>query len=304
MLPDCSKIPKSECPDVWIRRPRHEWSKSWANIEDPVVPLERNLEGHPSAGRLWERQVEAALWELGREKIPSWECVFVHRNKSNFCQKMWTTKNGWKEAECGSKVKEIDDTSGHWRTHIISWSRVLGMHSAGMQTEWNKYWAVYKAVRITYFCWEQQKITGMGKTSSTNRAWSYDMGRTCSKNALNDSVNWQTRKWSNCTKFQSPCLDDDLCKQEELESVVGISQVCSHNFWECLYLARDHLTSCGPWTSLQDQSRNGLRHGMWQTTSKADFVTIVMWKNTEQHCGPGLFQDSDFAGDLGDSKST
>ena len=27
-LPDCSKIPESACPDVWIRRPRHKWPKS------------------------------------------------------------------------------------------------------------------------------------------------------------------------------------------------------------------------------------------------------------------------------------
>ena len=43
------KIPKSECPDVWIRLPKRKWPKSWSNIEDPVVPLERNLYGHPLA---------------------------------------------------------------------------------------------------------------------------------------------------------------------------------------------------------------------------------------------------------------
>ena len=43
------KIPKSECPDVWIRPPRHKWPKSWPSIEDQVVPLERNLHGHPLA---------------------------------------------------------------------------------------------------------------------------------------------------------------------------------------------------------------------------------------------------------------
>ena len=41
------KIPKSECPDIWIRLPRHKWPKSWSCMEDPVVPLERNLYGHP-----------------------------------------------------------------------------------------------------------------------------------------------------------------------------------------------------------------------------------------------------------------
>ena len=55
------KIPKSECPDVWIRLPKHKWPKSWEYIEDPVVPLERNLYGHPLAGLLWERQFEKSI---------------------------------------------------------------------------------------------------------------------------------------------------------------------------------------------------------------------------------------------------
>ena len=50
------KIPKSECPDIWIRLPRHKWPKSWSSMEDPVVLLERNMYGHPLAGLLWERQ--------------------------------------------------------------------------------------------------------------------------------------------------------------------------------------------------------------------------------------------------------
>ena len=41
--PKSWKIPKSECPDSWIRLPRHKWPKSWSKMEDPVVPLERNL---------------------------------------------------------------------------------------------------------------------------------------------------------------------------------------------------------------------------------------------------------------------
>ena len=60
------KIPKSECPDIWIRQPRHKWPKSWSRMEDPVVPLERNLYGQP--------------WE----KIPNWECLFGHREKGLF----------------------------------------------------------------------------------------------------------------------------------------------------------------------------------------------------------------------------
>ena len=35
-----SKILNSECPDIWIRLPRHKWPKSWSSMEDPIVPLE------------------------------------------------------------------------------------------------------------------------------------------------------------------------------------------------------------------------------------------------------------------------
>ena len=57
-------------------------------MEDPVVPLERNLYGHPLAGLLWERQFEKILLKYGWEKVsnwearfPNWECLFVHREK-------------------------------------------------------------------------------------------------------------------------------------------------------------------------------------------------------------------------------
>ena len=70
-LQSCSKIPKSESPRVWIRLPRHQWPKSWSDIEDPVVPLERNLCGHPLVGLLWERQFEEVSMELGSKWLES-----------------------------------------------------------------------------------------------------------------------------------------------------------------------------------------------------------------------------------------
>ena len=82
--PKLLKIPKSECPDIWIRLPRHKWPKSWSSMEDPVVPLERNLYGHLLAGLLWERQFEKILLKYGWEKVSNWECLFVHREKGLF----------------------------------------------------------------------------------------------------------------------------------------------------------------------------------------------------------------------------
>ena len=97
----CSKItenPKLECPDIWIRLPRHKWPKSWSGVEDPVVLLERNLCGHLLAGLLWERHFEKILLQHGREKVSTWECLFVHREKGLFliCVRGWL-QIGWKE---------------------------------------------------------------------------------------------------------------------------------------------------------------------------------------------------------------
>ena len=55
--------------------------KSGSDIVDPVLPLERNLYGHPLAGLLWERQFEEVLLEFGWEKVPNWEHLVVHRKQ-------------------------------------------------------------------------------------------------------------------------------------------------------------------------------------------------------------------------------
>ena len=98
--PKLLKIPKSECPDIWIRLPRHNLPKSWSSMADPVVPLERNLYGHPLAGLLWEWQFEKVLLKHGWEKIPNWECLFVHREKGLFLSVyVDDIQIGWKETK-------------------------------------------------------------------------------------------------------------------------------------------------------------------------------------------------------------
>ena len=91
-------IPKSECPEIWIRLPNTKWPKSWSNMEDPVVPLERNLYGHPLSGLLWERQFEKIRVKYGWEEVPNWECLFVNREKELFCVCV-RYKTGWKETK-------------------------------------------------------------------------------------------------------------------------------------------------------------------------------------------------------------
>ena len=83
--PKLLKNPKSECPDIWIRLPRHKKPKSWSSMEDPVVPLERNLYGHPLAGLLWEKQFEKILLQIRLgESFQIGNVFFVHREKGLF----------------------------------------------------------------------------------------------------------------------------------------------------------------------------------------------------------------------------
>ena len=111
--PKLLKIPKSECPDIWIRLPRHKWPKSWSSMEDPVVPLERNLYGHLLAGLLCERQFEKILLKYGWEKVSNRECLFVHREKGLLLSVYVDDKN-WLERNktlirCGKySNKEVD----------------------------------------------------------------------------------------------------------------------------------------------------------------------------------------------------
>ena len=113
-------------------------------------------------------------------------------------------------------------------------------------------------------------------------------------------------------RVSSPCLDDHNFEKEELESVGELSQVCSQIALKCLYLARigrlDIVLSVNKlarsvtkWTQPCDKRLARLISYIHHTN---DFRQYCHVGNTAQHCRLGLFQDSDFAGDLEESKST
>ena len=63
-------------------------------MEDPVVPLERNLYGHSLARLLWEKPFEKVLLEHGWEKVPILECL-KPRKRTNVDD----IKTGWEETK-------------------------------------------------------------------------------------------------------------------------------------------------------------------------------------------------------------
>ena len=113
-------------------------------------------------------------------------------------------------------------------------------------------------------------------------------------------------------KVSTPCIDDHHFKEEEMKSVGELSQVCSQIVLKCLYLARigrpDILWSVNKlarsitkWTKACDKRLNRLISYIHHTCEYKQYCHVG---NTAKQCRLGLFQDSDFAGDLEDSKST
>ena len=88
--PALLKLPKLKCSAIGIRLPRHQLQKTWQNIQDLVVPLDRNLYGHPLAGSLQEKQFEKALLENGCENARLGMLVLFRGKRSPFFPCMLT----------------------------------------------------------------------------------------------------------------------------------------------------------------------------------------------------------------------
>ena len=107
-------------------------------------------------------------------------------------------------------------------------------------------------------------------------------------------------------------MDDHQFKEEENESVGDLSTVCPQIVLKCLYLARigrpdilwyvnKFARAITKWTKACDKRLARLISYIHHTCEYRQYCYVG---NTAQQCRLGLFQDSDFAGDLEDSKST
>ena len=142
-------------------------------------------------------------------------------------------------------------------------------------------------------------------------SWSYDMAGHAKKcvERYCELANKTTRQ---LYKVSTPCIDDHHFKEEEMKSVGELSQVCSQIVLKCFHLARigrpdipwsvnKLARSITKWTKACDKRLNRLISYIHHTCEYKQYCHVG---NTAKQCRLGLFQDSDFAGDLEDSKST
>ena len=236
------KVPKSECPDIWICLPKHQWPNSWSSMEDPVVLLERNLYVHPVAGLLWERQFEKVLFEHCWEKFRIGNACSLTEFKALFLSVCVD------DIKLAGKKQNINPT---WtilmkdvdfgRTNIFPGSCILGMHSMRIQFSMaimDNYKSMFSS-RIS--AWATEKLPETKATvkldAETISSWSCDM-EGHEKNVWKDIVNLRTKRFNSNTKSQYHAWTTINLKKKKKLIQLENSSVCSQIVVKCLELAR------------------------------------------------------------------
>ena len=266
--PKLLEIQKSECPDIWIRLPRHKWPQIVVNHRRPSRSSRtKPVRSGSGAGKLvgktvWGGSVGTCIGkstELGLSLCSPKTRIGLIGTRGWF-------RNGWKAAE-NSKF-ECPDT-------MILINTEKGSNHEFLQLQLKNY---QDGRHLT-----QKRLRGPA-------TWK-DMP----KNALRVIANWQTTRQKNCTKFQ--------LKKEELETVGEFSDACSQIVLKCWYSARigrlailwsvnNLARSVTKWTRTCERRLARLISNIHHTSDYRHCCHVGI---TVQHCRFGSFQDSDSA---------
>ena len=217
----------------------------------------------------------------------------------------------WEETKHWPSVESTCERRWFGRSDIIPWPRLFGLYSkitSDKQSIVDNYRSMFES-RIS--AWAIEKLQCTGKPDANISSWSYDMNGHAKKyvERYYELTNKTTQQ---LYKVATPCIDDHQFKEEEMGSVGELSRVCSQIVLRYLYLARigrpDILWSVNKlaraitkWTRVCDKRLARLISYIHHT---CEFKQYCHVGNTAQQCSLGLFQESDLAGDLEDSKST
>ena len=267
----CSQI--WECPDVSIRLPRHNWRKSWSSMEDPVVPLERNLYGHPLAGLLWERQFEKILLKHGWEKIPNWECLFVHREKGlllsvyvddiklagkkHNIDPMWKLLN--KEVDLGEPTSFLD------HVYLGCTQRQCEISKDIVDNYRTMFESRISAVRV-----EKLPFPHNLRFSS----WSYDMAGHAKK-CVERYCELANKTIQQLYKVFAPCMDDHHFKEEEMKSV-GELPHGDKRLFSSVHV--DDITKTGKKKNIDPCGKYSIKKLIWEN-QHISLIICLFWQN-------------------------
>ena len=208
-------------------------------MEDPVVPLERNLYGHPLAGPLWEMKIrKKILLEHGWEQVPNWECLFVYREKGLFLSvhvdkikqagkkqnidPMWNVL--MKEVDLGEPTSFLD--------HVY-----LGCTQRECQTSNDIVDNYRNMLESKIYARTTEKPPYSEKLGEHMSSWSYDI-EGHAKKCVERYCELAKKQLNISTRSQLHALTTTKFKDQEMGSVGEMSEVCSRIVFQILYLAR------------------------------------------------------------------
>ena len=229
--PKFLKIPKSECPDIWIRLPRHKWLKIMVQYERSsrsswAKSVWSSFSRTVMRKAIWENAIEIRLGEnskLGMSLCTSWTRVIL------ICVCGWH-KIGWNETKSWSDVETTQQWSRFGRTNIFLGSCILGLHSTSMRSKPKYCGQLQNHVRIANFRGWVEKLPFPQNLRISS--WSYDMeghAKKCGERYC-ELANKSTQQ---LYKVSTPCIDDHHFKEEETKSVGELSNTCSQNVLNC-----------------------------------------------------------------------
>ena len=252
-----------------------------------------------------------SYWNMGWEKIPNWECLFVHREKGLFLSvyvddikldgkkqnidPMWKLLN--KDVDVGEPTSFLD------HVYLGCTQRQCEISKDIVDNLQNHVWITnFRGGTAQLPCSENIRIS----------SWSYDVEGRAKKCVW--TILW-VGKQDDSTTLQSIYSMQSMTnhfKEEELKSVGELSKICSQIVLKCWNLAQigrpDILWSVNKlarsitkWTKACDKRLSRL---ISYINHSCEYKQYCYVGNTARQCRLGLFQDSDFAGDLEDSKST
>ena len=163
-----------ECQTIWIRPPRSRRPKSWDEIQEPVVPLERNWYGHPWTGLLRATTIWKVLDRNWLWKRPNWNVC--SRSETRACLRH---NIGMKEKQYETHVGRDNETNWSRRTNIFVWSRILGVYTARTQAEFQNCARKQWLARITCLSRYCQTRAWLGEVPRTNHCLVIWHGKRC-----------------------------------------------------------------------------------------------------------------------------